>query len=180
MRVLLVSERDVCRAPAAVHLLHTQLTPAAAVTLSSAGLAAEEGQPINPAVAWRLGVLGHRPTGHASRHLSVDLIVGSDLILTATRDQASVIVGQHPSVLRRTFSLMGFARLAAAVPTGGRSGDEWLERLLANRARAVTLRHPTDDLPDPYDTDDQTLIEVLERIRDACVGIARSYRGLGT
>jgi protein-tyrosine phosphatase len=179
MRVLLVSERDVCRAPAAAHALRVHLTPAAAVSVSSAGLGAVAGHPMDPDVAQRLSALGARPTSHASRPLGGDLILGSDLILTATRAQASEIVAQHPAVLRRTFSLIGFARLAAAVPSGGQSGDQWLERMLANRARAARLREDTDDLVDLVAADPPTRAEVLERIRDACVGIARSYRGLG-
>jgi protein-tyrosine phosphatase len=101
------------------------------VEVASAGTHAEEGWPMHPPAAAVLTELGADPTGFASRPITPGLLAAADLVLTANRAQRSICAATAPGRLHRTFTLLQFGRLAAALMP-----DEGLADLPRARARA--------------------------------------------
>ncbi len=181
LQFLVVGDEDVSRAPATKLLLGRALTPHAAVDVSSAGVVAPAGFAVAPNVDKRLSEMGVSGAGHRSRLLGQQMITESHLILAATRAQASAVLIRDPSVLERTFTLQGLARLVQALsetvgghPVGGSAG--WLARVIAGRGRVTQLHSPEDDLAPLTSVDRRATAQGLELIDTACRTIARSYR----
>jgi protein-tyrosine phosphatase len=99
------------------------------------------------------------PSPHAPRQLTPEIIIGSDIVLTATREHRKFVVSMAPRSATSAFTLNQFARLldgyqllvesgelrAAATPRG-------LVRELANiRGLVMPADRPEDDdIDDPY------------------------------
>ncbi|RKR86027.1 protein-tyrosine phosphatase [Micromonospora pisi] len=164
--VLMVCHANLCRSPMAEYLarelLFQQLREEApGVPVSSAGTHAVPGYPMHPHAARLTAERGTDPELFRSRPLHADQLRTAGLILTATRSQRSTCVALAPSVLRRTFTMRQFARLASAAidqgwpaPDGQRDPAGRLERAVAAASRArAGLQPPAqpedDDLTDP-------------------------------
>lgn len=155
-RVLAVCTGNISRSPVVERLLALRLGPS--VSVRSAGTAALVGEPIDPPMAALLAEAGGDVAGFEARQVTERLLVEADLILALTRDHRSRVVELAPATVRRSYTLLEFARLAravdqAAVPARLVPG----ERLRALVPLAASLRpvvrkaaHETDDVPDPY------------------------------
>lgn len=118
--VLAVCTGNVCRSPAVemmlrhgVHGLPGLAGPDCVVR--SAGTAALAGQPMDSRMVEALDHQGTPVTGFTARQLEPDMIEAADLIITADRGHRSVVVGQAPGALDRTFTLLEFARYCAVL-----------------------------------------------------------------
>lgn len=154
-RVVTVCTGNICRSPAAQLLLANALGPSVQVT--SMGTGAMVGRPVEPAMAALMGVAGVSVDGFAARQLTAAEVSNADLILCMALEHRAQVVGLVPSAVRRTFTLLEFARLlqaipAVEVPPAGTSAEA-LRQLLptAIRLRSSAAR-ATDvwDVPDPY------------------------------
>ncbi|MCL9759244.1 protein-tyrosine-phosphatase [Frankia sp. AiPa1] len=126
------------------------------IVIASAGLHARTGEAMEHNAAELLRARGVDPAGFQSRHLTVDLVESSDLVLCATREHRSAVVTLSPRALRRSFTLREFARLTSAVrladlPVGSvrPAGELLVAAALRARAAGRVVPAEIDDLTDP-------------------------------
>lgn len=158
---------NVCRSPLAERLLAARLGPevdAGRVTVASAGVGAVDGHAMQGQAAAQLVRLGGDPGGFASRRASADLLQGSDLVLTATKDVRQSVVQVAPAVLHRAFTLR---ELAALAPTAsglfeGPAGDDLRRRVRALSSRRASVAAGDLDVPDPMGKDDAVHLAVAD------------------
>jgi len=160
--LLFVCHANVCRSPMAERLTRSAIAlrpalRASPLVAASAGTHARAGTPMHAPAAEVLGRLGADSTGFRSRPLDAEVVAGSAVVLTATREQRAAVVTTLPAAVRRTFTLRELGRLAAALDPGeiaGERPDERLAALLAQVPRARAAAPPPadpadDDLADP-------------------------------
>jgi protein-tyrosine phosphatase len=161
VRILPVCTGNICRSPLAMQLLRRQLDPRE-FTLSSAGVAAVVGAPMDPEsqqVAERLGVADTRE--HVAQQLTKELLAESDLVLALTLEHRRQIVELAPAATRYKYTLRELARIVDKLPDealpGVGSDTDPRERMRAALAVVASRRGtlpPTDpanlDVIDPY------------------------------
>jgi protein-tyrosine phosphatase len=181
-RILMVCTGNICRSPVMERLLQAKLTaglaPAdrARFDISSAGTWAMVDAPMAPEAAETLESLGGDPSGFVSRDLDVEMIKGSDLILTATREHRGLVVGAEPKAASRTVTLREFARLLGPVTADdlaatSPAGDDVVARMRAVAAAALANRGlvpiddpAADDIADPYKRDRTAYVRAANEI----------------
>jgi protein-tyrosine phosphatase len=163
--VLFVCIGNVCRSPLGQHLLAARL-PAERFEVSSAGVGALVGEPMNAEAAIHLESHGLTADGFAARQLTPGIVENSDLVLTATRAIRSRVLEDSPRALRRTFTVLEFAALLDLVPSGAPA--DIVAAAAEQRSRAVLDDY---DIPDPYGRGDsahllaaETMFAAVERI----------------
>jgi protein-tyrosine phosphatase len=143
-RVLFVCIGNVCRSPVGERLLAARL-PGDRFEVSSAGVGAMVGYAMSKYAAEELRSYGGDPAGFAARQLTTEILEGSDLILTATRELRSHVLAEVPGALRRTFTILEFAALVErAEGTTPAQVVKW-----ASTHRSSVARDE-QDVPDPY------------------------------
>ncbi len=168
--VLVVCTGNICRSPVVEARLAAGL-PGSDVAVTSAGLHACTGEPIDPRMARQLDV---PPPPGPARQLLVPMVAGAGLVLTMTRDQRRAVVTLVPAAIRRCFTVREFADLAVlardggALPAGASPGG----LLAAVVSAAPRLRHlrpagAADDVEDPHGRDDEVVTRVGEELRAA-------------
>jgi protein-tyrosine phosphatase len=168
--VLAVCTGNICRSPALELRLRGALGAGAEVAVSSAGVRALEGAPIDPTMA---GLLGEVPDGFRGRQLGPGLVRSADLVLTMTTEQRRAVVASAPAAVRRVFTLREFAELAhlagaAGVTEGAASTGRALQELVRAAPRFRAQRTAgDDDIEDPYGRDAAVFGRVLDAIDDA-------------
>ncbi|WP_458040794.1 MULTISPECIES: arsenate reductase/protein-tyrosine-phosphatase family protein [Bacteria] len=117
VELLTVCTGNICRSPLAEVLLRERLAPLA-VSVGSAGTRAMVGSGMTPE-AVRLAEANRATdaSAHRSRQLTEGLLAGPDLIFAMSREHRRAIVDLSPRLLRSTFTLREFARLASCVST---------------------------------------------------------------
>ena len=148
--VLVVCLGNLCRSPLAERLLRLRLADEPGVRVSSAGVRAVVGAPMDASAALELSRLGGDPSDFVARQLTADLVTDADLVLTATRQLRSQVVELAPTALRRTFTLRELAALLEERPWPGDPAD--LRALVAAAADwrgSVAGRGDALDVPDP-------------------------------
>ena len=111
--ILLVCGANVSRSPVMFALLRDLLP--SPVALSSAGVHAATGTPVEARALEALGPTAVALESFRSQRVSRRMLEESDLVLTATRVQRADIVKLSPGCVRITFTLLEFAQLAADV-----------------------------------------------------------------
>jgi protein-tyrosine phosphatase len=159
VHLLFVSTGNVCRSPVAERLTFSSAqrylgAEADRLHITSAGLEAEDGRPMDSHSAKALSRLGGNAGGFRSRRFTAELAETADLVITMTRQQRKAVLVATPRGLRRTFTLLEAADLLRRADADG------LENLpLGDRARQLALRLDAarsrrvasefDDIPDP-------------------------------
>lgn len=179
MRLLFVCTGNVCRSPVAERLAAAWAREALAhspeaadVDVASAGLAAVDGRPTDPASADALSALGGDPADFRSRSFTVESAEDADLVLTMTREQRRTVLEATPRGLRRTFTLTEAADLLQRadltglpfLPLGQRA------RELGRRLDAARAGRPTadgDDIADPMGQQADVHRAVADRVATA-------------
>ena len=147
--VLVVCVGNLCRSPLAERLLQARLADSG-VRVSSAGVGAVVGAPMDASAASELTRLGGDPSGFVARQLTASMANDADLVLTATRDIRSQVVALAPTALKRTFTLRELAALLEEPPWGDGEGD--VKEVLARAADwrgSVSGLGADLDVPDP-------------------------------
>lgn len=161
-RILVVCIGNVRRSPAVEALLRNGTAQAtglgdAGVAVASAGVSAQEGDPMDPLIAEELARVGVLPDGHAARALRPEDVEQADLVLTAERAQRSAVVRLVPAAVRKTFTVHEFAALAVMVGRAALADaadpSARLRRLVElaplERSGRALSRLSDDDLIDP-------------------------------
>lgn len=160
LRVLIVSTGDLCRGPAAVQLLRTELDRSRLATsrcvVTSAGTSAPEGCDIHPYTAQALRRRGERVLGHEAMQLTEAQLLMADIVLAADRSQRLHAVQLDPVVSSRLFTIKELARAVRLVGQDVpvvRSGPEtvagFLGLLFDQRHRWLPQHPADDDIADP-------------------------------
>lgn len=191
-RVLAVCTGNICRSPT-VELLLAELlgveagdaggTGPEGAVVSSAGTGALTGEPIDPLMAALLAARRIRVNGHRARQATPPLLREADLVLTATREHRVWVITEMPSLLRRTFTVREFGRIAALVAAEGDVGvlseRTAVGRLRALAGRAADLRrqvrsadYSDDDIVDPYRRGAEAAQTALAQIDEAMGSLA--------
>ncbi len=159
--MVFVCHANVCRSPIAQLLTARTLADclgagAAGFTVSSAGTHALADERLHPHAALVLGESGIEAGSFRSRVLTPQVLAKPDLVLTATRRERAHCVTLVPAVLRRTFTLRQFARLACAVDParlGGLTPVSRARALVGSIAEVRGSLQPVgaeeDDIADP-------------------------------
>ena len=142
---------NICRSPLAERYTASRLAQAGladSVLVSSAGVRALEGHPMDAWAEAELVRLGGRGDGFAGRRLVAAHVESADLVLTMTRAHKAAALGECPTALRRTFTLLEAADLAGQVAAGDApiAGPAQLVAGMAARRSEVRLQE--------YDVDD--------------------------
>jgi protein-tyrosine phosphatase len=180
--VLVVCVGNVCRSPLAERLLALRLrqllgTGADAVRVSSAGVLALVGSPMDQLAGAQLRRLGGDPEGFVATQWDASMSSRADLVLTATRDLRSRVLEDTPKAHRRTFTIPEFAALSTS--------DVFRQRRVASVddlvGRAATWRGASGiddfDVPDPYGQSEQVHAEIADLLDRDCSAIARALAG---
>ena len=176
--ILTVCTGNVCRSPAVERLLARDLGPT--VFVSSAGTHALVGQPISDPMARLLRSNGVADGAFVARRLTESLIEGSDLVLTLTRAQRSLVVELWPPAVRRTFTVREFARLLDELDLSALSYGTLAARLGAAVPLAAAQRvfrrasAQDDDVVDPFRLGDDVYAASFAEIISAVNVIARA------
>lgn len=161
MHVLFICTGNLCRSPIAERLATTWLQHGSGglerdgVRITSAGLLAADGDPMDPRSAAALVGLGGDPSGFRSRRLTSELTADADLVLTMTRRHRRSVLEMTPRGLRRTFTLREAAVLLRRADLGGLARTPVDERarqlgLRLDAQRAWHASSRSDDIEDPF------------------------------
>jgi protein-tyrosine phosphatase len=185
--VLAVCTANISRSPAVERLLRSGFAAAgvASVQVGSAGVAALVGEPIDPPVAGFLLANGAEISGFASRQVTEPMVRSSELVLALTRAHRSQVLELVPSAVRRSFTLLEFARILESLDLSGLpaglGADERLRAILplatAGRSLAPRATSGGDDVLDPFGRGDATYERSLALIRQATDTIVRIVAG---
>lgn len=148
-------------------LFRSWANPAIATTVSSAGVQALVGSPIDRSSASALGQLGIDPSPHRARQFEARMARDADLVLTAEVRHRDLVMTEVPAAFRRTFTMKEFARLARHLRPG--PPDEVIAEAAA--LRGVYHASPDggpldDDMPDPYRDAINRAREIAQQITD--------------
>lgn len=180
--ILLVCTGNICRSPAAERLLRARLE-GVAVRVESAGTSALVGQPIAEPMSNLLRSHGVSPGGFAARRLTEPLVTGAALVLGMTREHRASVVQLAPQVVRRSFTLLEFARLTGLVDLALLRDIPWPDRLAAvvtlaaAERRAVAGDPAIDDVADPFRRSQQVYDTSFVRLQRAVTGVAGVLNG---
>lgn len=160
--ILMVCTANICRSPLAEHMLRAlfawEFRNGTATgphrTVGSAGTFAQPGIPIHELSRVALKTRGVPVGITQSRQVTVDLISGAGLVLTATRQQRARVVELSPADVKHVFAMRDFARLVVAgrsvVPDANDNSTPTL-LMLASAGRSLLQPVPGElgDIPDP-------------------------------
>lgn len=149
--VLCVCTGNICRSPVAERLLAARLGPS--VEVSSAGTFGVVGAAIAEPMARRLRSAEVSADSFAARRVSASIARSADLVLALTKAHRSQVVELSPAVVRRSFTLLEFARLLETLGRDELPAGTPAVRLQAAVRVLATRRSPSlasDDIDDPF------------------------------
>ncbi|MFL6135463.1 MAG: hypothetical protein ACJ72A_21850 [Nocardioidaceae bacterium] len=179
-QILVVCLGNVCRSPLAEHLLRERMSAllggegGSGVEVSSAGVRAMVGEPMNEYAEAELRRLGGDPTGFTARQLTASAATQADLVLTATRALRSRVLEEAPRALKRTFTFREFAALVRSDMVADRrveGASDLVNRAAAWRGSVAVEEY---DLADPIGRSPEFHREVADVIDADCDVIARA------
>jgi protein-tyrosine phosphatase len=190
--VLHVCTGNIGRSPMAERIMRQHLAgqlgdAASAFDVGSAGTGGYPGAGLEPGAAAALRQRGADAGSFSARELTEELVVAADLVLTATTEHRTAVVGLVPGAVRYTFTLREFARLAPAVaplldPLAGPVARARQSVGLALRARGAAPKAPdptADDVADPIGAPLAFYEDRASEIDAACARAVALFAGDG-
>jgi protein-tyrosine phosphatase len=192
--VLMVCMGNICRSPMAERLLVLAARSQVGdrvddlLLVHGAGTGGwHVGAAMDPGASRQVLNRGGNPDGFAARQLTGELIEYSDLILTATGEQARFTQGLRPDAAERTFVLGELGRLLPSVDPAGlppfapdpdtvyARGVALVEA--AAKVRAGRPARPADDLDDPWGRADKYFARIADEIESTVQPLAHLLLG---
>jgi protein-tyrosine phosphatase len=179
--VLQVCMGNICRSPMAERLLAAAVGDD--VLVHSAGTGGwHEGQPMDRSAAKQVLARGAEIAGFRARRLRGEHIDASDLILTATAEQADFVLSLCPDAASRTFVLGEFGRLLDSIDVeelpAGSVEDRGVALVAAvDRARGGKPPEMGDDLGDPWGQSDRVFARIADEIEATVKPLAAALLG---
>jgi protein-tyrosine-phosphatase len=124
--ILVLCTGNVCRSPIAEGMLRSLLAlrfGADAPRVASAGIAGWEGSGADPSSVAAAAELGIDISAHRARHVDVDEVLRSTLVLAMAAEHRDEIFRLMPDAAGKTFTLKELVRLLDALPPGRSAGD---------------------------------------------------------
>ncbi|MCD9153793.1 arsenate reductase/protein-tyrosine-phosphatase family protein [Aeromicrobium duanguangcaii] len=152
-----VCTANVCRSPVMATVLSHAMEPYAGlagsgVYVTSAGVTAATGAPIDARTAEALSQAGFALPETVATQLERDQVASADLILTASRRHRATIVRMMPQARDRTFTIREFARYCELLSSDSIEGVAAPDRLRSVLSQVQEMRG--FDLPSrPHDDD---------------------------
>jgi len=167
---------NTCRSPMAEAILQHRLDQiGVASVVRSAGLLSD-GHPATDSAADTMAARGLDISGHRSRRITPEMLVGPDLIIGMAREHVREAVVLRPELYVRTFTLKEIVRRGSDVGARapGQSIDAWLRVTHEGRKPTQLMgASPLDDVADPvgrpapvYDATARELDELAEQLVD--------------
>lgn len=183
--VLVVCTGNVCRSPYIERVLARELD-GTGITVSSAGVGALVGAPIDPESARRLTAVRARAEGFTARQVSRAVVVSADLVIGATREHLSAVVSLYPRALRCSFALHDLGDLltvATEADIAGAPGANRVAKVAAaaiGKRGAVNPRLPGDSgIVDPFRREPAVFDRMVDEISTSLPTVVRALRGPG-
>jgi protein-tyrosine phosphatase len=177
--VLQVCMGNICRSPMAERLLTAavdRLGGSDLVYVHSVGTGGwHAGEAMDPGAARQVLARGGTVDGFRARRLRGEHLDASDLVLTATAEQADFVRDLRPDAADRTFVIGEFGRLLEAVPVP--VDPDVFARGVALVAAVDACRdavRPDDELADPWGRPDRVFAEVADQIEATVKPLARA------
>lgn len=127
-KILFVCVGNICRSPTAELLMRHRLQGRPGVEVSSAGLQALVGRPVDPEAAALLREAGIAPDGHQARQATPSILAAADLVLVMEHAHQTRIAREVPQVSGKTF-LLGKWRGQREIPDPYRQHREAFEHV---------------------------------------------------
>ena len=184
VRILTVCTGNICRSPVAERLLQAgldQVLPGS-FEVRSAGTRAMVGEPIQPLSADIIRTYGGTPDGFAARQLTPEILRESDLVLTMTARHRVEVMQMDASLLRRTFTIRGFARMLEVLeqrdaPSTTSDFSAFWRELPGQAASVRHLALPKDasdnDVVDPYRGGRESYDQMMDELAPAILTVLR-------
>lgn len=162
-RILIVCTGNICRSPFGEIVLRERLA-GTGIDVSSAGIGALEGHPVEPAMVVELEKRGMRADGFRAHQIDAFDVQDADLILVMSRRQRRFITEEWPRAAKKTV-LMGAAPAIA---------DELVGPDPSGAVQAVARRSNADvvEVEDPYRKDPGVFSRVADEIDAAATALA--------
>jgi protein-tyrosine phosphatase len=191
--ILVVCTGNVCRSPIAEAFLRSALRARFgddAPSVASAGTSGWEGSSAEPGSVAAAAERGLEISAHRARRLRGDHLADATLVVTMAAGHRDDIVGLHPRVADRTFTLKELVRLLEASPAaeGGSDvgGSTDPKTLLRDRvAEAHELRRAgfggnldDEDVADPLGMPAETYRAIAFELEEWCERLAAALFGL--
>ena len=166
-KILVVCIGNVCRSAQAERLLEFRLGRLLGprrdeVSVSSAGVRAMVGYPMDASSERELTRLGATAEGFESTQLTTSAVAEADLVLTATKDLRSRVLQESPGALKRTFTLLEFAAL-----TDGSTPSSPKDLVAGAADRRSSAQLDDYDIADPIGASDRVHAQVAAVIDQA-------------
>ena len=178
-QILVVCLGNICRSPLAEGVLRLRFSELLgkqaydSVKVSSAGVMALDGHSMDDKAAAELRRLGGDPDGFVARRVNAPMVLGADLVLTATRALRSRVLEEAPRALRRTFTIPEFAALVGSPAISGqRTSLADLVGLASASRSGVGVE--SYDVPDPIGQPQAVHRRVADLLDRDCTAIARA------
>ena len=162
MKILLVCTGNICRSAMAEAFMQEFLASVDGdieISISSAGIQAEEGEAPPPEVVEVMGEYGLDVSGHRAHRLERGDVEEADLILTMAKHNSQKLLTGYQEAVGRIFTLKEF------VIQGGKRGRELKERDPETRLKDLRgwIRHIEgwDSPPDRKDLNEQLRLFML-------------------
>jgi protein-tyrosine phosphatase len=121
-RILIVCKGNICRSPMAAAMLRRH---AADMVIESAGLAAMEGSPVDPAAERTLNAHGISASDHIARQINGRLLESADLVLAMEKRQIAALLALSPALRGRAFLLSRWSGSRDIADPYGRSQEKF-------------------------------------------------------
>ncbi|MDI7248011.1 MAG: low molecular weight protein arginine phosphatase [Bacillota bacterium] len=146
-RIVVVCSGNTCRSAMAEAMLRKALADefggqADGVVVESAGLFAREGDPASENAMAVMMERGLDISSHRARLLREHVVESADLVLVMTSAHKRVVLGRHPSLEGKVFTLNEFAGLAAEL--GPDTHDPFGGSIEVYRATADNIKRAID------------------------------------
>ncbi len=175
LTILTVCTGNICRSPAMERILRQQLGEDPGITIHSGGLAAHDGEDMQPPMKRRVRQYGADSEDFTARQVTSDMLEEADLILAATREHIQDMIAAVPECAGRVFTVPELGDLLTELDVDGLPGLEagsaagrlgaLVPALDAARSDRERQAGTADDVVDPYMLPDEVYDEAFEQIR---------------